>query len=81
MEIPVLLLGIAVLIVLSRWYASTTKGPKQVLTLKAGETFLGVIDRGQRGALFIGNAPGREYRNLTAEDVKLLKQVLEPEGE
>ena len=77
MEIHILLIGVVVLIVLSRWYASTNKGPKQVLTLKAGETFLGVLDRGKSDSLFIGDAPGRAYRNITAEEVKLLKQVLE----
>jgi hypothetical protein len=80
MEIHLLLMGVVVLIVLSQWYAATPKGPKQVLTLKAGETFLGVMDRGKSGSLFIGDAPGRVYRNITAEEAKLLKQVLEPEG-
>ena len=59
---------------------TTRRRHKQVVTLKAGETFLGVIDRGKSDYLFIGDAPGRVYRNITAEEIKLLKQVLEPEG-
>ena len=80
MELPLSLLGVIVFIVLSRWYSSTHKEPTQVLTLKAGETFVGVMDRGKSDYLFIGDAPGRVYSQITAEEVKLLKQVLEPEG-
>jgi hypothetical protein len=79
-EIHIWLISAVVFIVLSRWYTSTHKGPTQVLTLKKGETFLGVMDRGKHDSLFIGDAPGRAYRNITAEEAKLLKQVLEPEG-
>jgi hypothetical protein len=82
MEIPILLLGGMVLYAVIRLYPYTnTRRYEQVVTLKAGETFLGVIDRGKRDCLFIGDAPGRIYRHLTAEDIKLLKQVLEPESE
>jgi len=79
MEIYISLLGVIVFVILSRWYAATNKGPKQVLTLKTGETFLGVLDRGKRNAVFIWDAPGRAYKNITAEEGRLLKQVLEPD--
>jgi hypothetical protein len=79
-EIHVLLAGGIVLYVVIRFYYYTNKRRhEQVVTLKAGETFLGVLDRGKRDSLFIGDAPGRSYRNITAEEVKLLKQLLDPE--
>ena len=78
-ELHLCLLGVLVLIGLSRWYA-THKGPTQVLTLTAGETFLGVLDRGTRDVVFIGNAPGRVYPTVTAEEARLLQQVFDREG-
>ena len=81
MEIHELLACGLLLYVVIRFSRYTNKRwHEQVVTLKAGETFLGVMDRGKRDCVFIGDAPGRAYRNITAEEVKLLKQVLEPEG-
>jgi hypothetical protein len=72
--------GLMVYPVIRFYHYTHTRRHAPVLTLKAGETFLGVIDRGQRDCVFIGDAPGRTYRNLTPEDVKLLQQLLHHEG-
>jgi hypothetical protein len=51
----------------------------QVMTLKAGETLLGVLDRGRGHYIFVGNDPRRSYAEITPDEVKLLKQLLDAE--
>jgi hypothetical protein len=80
MELLLLLGGGVLFYTMIRCYQyAKMRGYEQVVTLREGETFLGVLDRGKRDCLFIGDAPGRIYRNLTAEDVRLLKHELEPD--
>jgi hypothetical protein len=46
---------------------------EQVVTLNAGETFLGVLDRRKGNYVFVGTNPQRAYADITPEEVTLLK--------
>ena len=48
--------------------------PEQVVTLKEGETFVGVIERGRGQYVFIGNDLGRYEESLTPQEIRILKQ-------
>jgi hypothetical protein len=47
---------------------------QQIVTLKEGETFLGVIQRGRGQYVFIGNDLERYHESLTPEEIRLLRQ-------
>jgi hypothetical protein len=47
---------------------------KQVVALKAGETFVGVVERRRGQYVFIGNDLARYQDDLTPEEMSLLKQ-------
>ena len=47
---------------------------KQIVTLKEGETFVGVIQRGRGQYVFIGNDLARYQENLTPEEIRVLRE-------
>lgn len=47
---------------------------EQVVALKEGETFVGVIERRRGQYVFIGNDWGRYEENLTPQEIRLLRQ-------
>jgi len=49
---------------------------KQVVALKEGETFVGVIERGRGQYVLIGNDVGRYEENLTPHEISILRQAL-----
>ena len=47
---------------------------EQVVALKEGETFVGVIERRRGQYVFIGDNVGRYEESLTPEEIRLLRQ-------
>ena len=47
---------------------------EQVVALKEGETFVGVIERRRGRYVFIGDNVGRYEESLTPEEISLLRQ-------
>jgi len=47
---------------------------EQVVALKEGETFVGVIERRRGQYVFIGNDLGRYEESLTPQEIRLLRQ-------
>jgi len=61
-----------------RMYRLNKKAPwqEQVVALKEGETFVGVIERRRGRYVFIGDNVGRYEESLTPEEIRLLRQEL-----
>jgi len=47
---------------------------KQVVALKEGETFVGVIERRRGQYVFIGNDLGRYQASLTPQEIRILRE-------
>ena len=82
---PSTLIGVylVVLVVLFAWmvrsiYRFNTNAPlqKQGVALKAGETFVGVIERRRGQYVLIGNDVGRYEEHLTPQEISILRQEL-----
>ena len=61
-----------------RMYRLNKNAPlqEQVVALKEGETFVGVIERRRGRYVFIGDNVGRYEESLTPEEIRLLRQEL-----
>ncbi len=59
-----------------RMYRLNKKAPwqEQVVALKEGETFVGVMERRRGQYVFIGDNVGRYEESLTPEEISLLRQ-------
>lgn len=76
----VLLAAVMVLLVLHTVRRHVDKEHRHVVELSTGETFLGVLDRGYRNYLFIGDNPRKSYGDVTPEEAEFLKYLVDKEG-
>jgi hypothetical protein len=62
--------------IVSAVYKFTTNAglAERVITLQAGETFVGVIERGRRRYIFIGHDWRKYQEHLSPDEIRLLKQ-------
>jgi hypothetical protein len=55
-------------------FKKISRSSEQSIALKAGETFLGVIERRRGQYVFIGHEWQRYQESLTLEEMKLIKE-------
>ena len=73
--VGIYLLALFLLVVLHvEKFKKIARSSEQVVTLKEGETFVGVIERKRGQYVFIGDDLQRYQGSLTPEEMKLIKE-------